>query len=168
MTVSTTVVVIVWTTFHVTKKLVTVTMDVIQDIQTYTVAQVRFKLIHIPFAFCIYFFIFQMYRNLLLRLWRAEYTIHFIECSPGQFGLDCRERCSKHCKNSKLCDHISGACTSGCQNGFVGSHCTIGKIFLIVTSGFNVFLITKTLLFAKLNWLGSKVNMLLHQIWSQR
>lgn len=45
------------------------------------------------------------------------------ECSPDHFGVDCRERCSGHCLNDKPCDHVSGMCTIGCQDGFIGKHC---------------------------------------------
>lgn len=45
------------------------------------------------------------------------------ECSPGTFGVNCRERCSGHCLNDKPCDQVSGMCTFGCQDGFTGKHC---------------------------------------------
>lgn len=45
------------------------------------------------------------------------------ECSLGYFGVNCRERCSGHCLNDKPCDHVSGICTIGCQDGFIGEHC---------------------------------------------
>lgn len=46
-----------------------------------------------------------------------------IECPPEQFGLDCRERCSGQCINNEACDHASGVCSSGCQDGYIGTRC---------------------------------------------
>lgn len=45
------------------------------------------------------------------------------ECSLGHFGVNCRERCSGHCLNDKPCDHVSGICAIGCQDGFIGKYC---------------------------------------------
>lgn len=45
------------------------------------------------------------------------------ECSPGNFGVNCRERCSGHCLNDQPCDQVNGMCTFGCQDGFIGKHC---------------------------------------------
>lgn len=49
------------------------------------------------------------------------------ECPPGRFGLDCRKRCSNNCVNSEPCDHVSGVCFNGCQDGFVGTSCNNSK-----------------------------------------
>lgn len=53
------------------------------------------------------------------------YCIHhfYIECLPGQFGMGCRERCSGYCLNNEPCEHVSGVCSNGCQNGFIGTNC---------------------------------------------
>lgn len=45
------------------------------------------------------------------------------ECPPGHFGVACSERCSDHCINNVPCDHISGACHGGCQDGYLGARC---------------------------------------------
>lgn len=45
------------------------------------------------------------------------------ECKPSHYGMDCKETCSDYCLNSELCDHVSGVCSSGCQDGYLGSHC---------------------------------------------
>lgn len=62
------------------------------------------------------------------------YRVHFfgIECPPGQFGLVCGERCSGHCINNESCNHVSGVCARGCQDGFLGTHCTNGEKFLVI------------------------------------
>lgn len=36
--------------------------------------------------------------------------------------------CSKQCINTESCDHISGACPSGCHDGFVGTNCNKCKM----------------------------------------
>lgn len=45
------------------------------------------------------------------------------ECTPGHFGVACNERCSGHCINNGPCDHVSGVCPGGCQNGYLGAQC---------------------------------------------
>lgn len=37
--------------------------------------------------------------------------------------MTCKERCSEHCINNERCDHVSGLCPSGCQDGYIGKHC---------------------------------------------
>lgn len=37
--------------------------------------------------------------------------------------MACRERCSGHCTNNESCDHVSGQCTRGCQDGYLGIYC---------------------------------------------
>lgn len=56
----------------------------------------------------------------------VTYQMHLFwkGCPPGQFGIGCREGCSGHCINNEPCDHISGVCSTGCRDGFVGSYCT--------------------------------------------
>lgn len=47
----------------------------------------------------------------------------FSECLFGYYGTDCREQCRGHCKNNKTCDHISGKCPDGCEDGYTGKLC---------------------------------------------
>lgn len=49
-------------------------------------------------------------------------------CSPGHYGLDCKDNCSGHCINNEPCDHINGVCPSGCKDGYTGARCTNSKI----------------------------------------
>lgn len=37
--------------------------------------------------------------------------------------MNCTERCIGHCIKSEPCDHVSGVCTSGCQDGYIGLYC---------------------------------------------
>lgn len=53
-----------------------------------------------------------------------------VECPSGHFGLDCKERCSRYCTYNDPCDHVSGICPSGCQDGYMGTYCNNGKIFI--------------------------------------
>lgn len=50
-----------------------------------------------------------------------------IGCPSRYFGLDCRQLCSGNCKSDEPCDHVSGACTNGCKDGYVGARCANGK-----------------------------------------
>lgn len=45
------------------------------------------------------------------------------ECSPGYFGVSCREECKGHCINNEPCNHVTGMCLNGCKDGFIGTLC---------------------------------------------
>lgn len=47
-----------------------------------------------------------------------------VECPLGYFGKGCTEHCSGHCIKGEPCDHISGECTNGCQDGYTGVRCS--------------------------------------------
>ena len=51
------------------------------------------------------------------------------ECSSGTYGKDCTKTCSEFCLHNTLCNHIDGACTDGCQNGYIGNMCNTCKNF---------------------------------------
>lgn len=51
-------------------------------------------------------------------------------CPSGHYGKNCRESCSRHCIDNEQCDHVSGVCMSGCQDGFLGTHCNDCKTSL--------------------------------------
>lgn len=65
---------------------------------------------------------------LLLIIVNDASSFYKSECTPGHFGMACSERCSDHCVNSRPCDHISGACYGGCQDGYLGARCFNSKI----------------------------------------
>ena len=64
--------------------------------------------------------------ELSLTLQSMEY-IWILECNPGSFGAMCKDVCSQHCQDSRSCDHITGTCVGGCQDGWIGSKCTESK-----------------------------------------
>ena len=49
------------------------------------------------------------------------------ECSSDTYGKDCTKKCSEYCLHNKSCNHIDGACTDGCQNGYIGHICNTCK-----------------------------------------
>lgn len=55
----------------------------------------------------------------------------FSECLSGHFGVDCSKSCSGHCMNNEPCDHITGVCPRGCQDGYNGTFCNACKINVI-------------------------------------
>lgn len=67
-----------------------------------------------------------------------------LECSPGYFGMACKEQCSSYCIEKQPCDFINGECTFGCQDGYIGKYCTTRKKFL----SFNVVLYSVLVLFS--------------------
>lgn len=48
-------------------------------------------------------------------------------CESGFYGLNCTDLCSSHCENNDPCDHISGVCPNGCQDGYIGARCNNSK-----------------------------------------
>lgn len=44
------------------------------------------------------------------------------ECISGFLGVDCNLSCPKGCRN-QTCDRISGHCSNGCNDGFLGETC---------------------------------------------
>lgn len=47
----------------------------------------------------------------------------FLECPPGYFGMACSARCFGQCSSNIPCDHVSGMCPGGCQDGYLGRYC---------------------------------------------
>lgn len=67
---------------------------------------------------------------LVFILFRIKYRLYPIfnkGCSPGNFGIDCKRICSGNCMSNEPCDHVSGGCKSGCQDGYFGKLCIDGK-----------------------------------------
>lgn len=47
----------------------------------------------------------------------------FTACNGGKYGKDCLQECSANCLTPP-CDHITGECSNGCNDGWLGSNCT--------------------------------------------
>lgn len=64
------------------------------------------------------------------------YKLCFIHsvCSIGYYGMGCRGKCSAYCVNNEPCDHVSGECSNGCQDGYIGIYCNSCK--KLITSDF--------------------------------
>lgn len=51
-------------------------------------------------------------------------SLHLLsECANGYFGLNCGSLCSGHCESNDPCDHVSGVCPGGCQDGYMEQYC---------------------------------------------
>lgn len=53
--------------------------------------------------------------------------------------MDCRELCTGHCIRDEPCDHVIGICHSGCQDGYIGTHCNNCNIWTYFASDFVSF-----------------------------
>ena len=73
------------------------------------------------------------------------------ECSSSTYGKDCTKKCSEYCLHNKSCNHIDGACTDGCQNGYIGNMCNTCKNFCKCNfyhiSSLTLYLFTATLIY---------------------
>lgn len=86
--------------------------------------------------YCLHSYLYGIFNSFFYRVlvysWPTVY-IHLylqIECRIGHFGLDCIERCSGHCINNEPCEHVSGVCHNGGQDGFVGTYCNKCKPYI--------------------------------------
>lgn len=79
-------------------------------------------------------FFLHMFYHLINHLWITVWIHFLIECPPGYFGMNCMERCSGHCIYNAPCDHVSGVCPSGCQEGYILAFCNNSKTHLVVYS----------------------------------
>lgn len=48
------------------------------------------------------------------------------ECPFGYYGENCSNGCG-NCLNNSTCDHLTGACTKGCEPGYKEPKCTKGN-----------------------------------------
>ena len=68
--------------------------------------------------------------NVWIEKGKLYISVFFIqECDSGRYGKDCTKTCSKYCLHNKPCNHIDGACTDGCQDGYIGHNCITCKNF---------------------------------------
>lgn len=82
------------------------------------------------------------------------------ECEQSNFGLDCKERCSGHCINNVPCDHVSGVCHGGCQDGYHGARCfnckklisVLVKCILNITLYFSKSLFVNSSMHSRIFW----------------
>lgn len=54
------------------------------------------------------------------------WTLYFIACTDGFYGINCHQVCSPLCLNQP-CDRRTGACIGGCVHGLQGFNCTQGQ-----------------------------------------
>ena len=48
------------------------------------------------------------------------------ECVRGWFGQNCKQQCSGYCRDSNVCNHVTGQCDGGCAAGWRGTLCDKG------------------------------------------
>lgn len=52
--------------------------------------------------------------------------LFFLACDVRRYGQGCNNVCGK-CLNQSVCNHIDGNCLYGCDPGFQGVLCKLGK-----------------------------------------
>ena len=62
-----------------------------------------------------------------MKICELSYVFLLQECSSGTYGKDCIKKCSEYCLDKRSCNHIDGACSDGCQNGYIGDICNTCK-----------------------------------------
>lgn len=50
----------------------------------------------------------------------------FTECKEGLYGINCSQQCVGHCRAGATCNHVTGHCDKGCDDGWTGVMCYIG------------------------------------------
>lgn len=61
----------------------------------------------------------------------------YVECPPGSFGTNCSGKCKRFCRDP--CNHISGICDNGCQDGWLGPHCNQCKQIYLYNQNNSIF-----------------------------
>lgn len=51
------------------------------------------------------------------------------DCETYKYGIGCTEDCG-YCINGRRCNHINGFCYAGCETGYYGSQCKMGKVVM--------------------------------------
>lgn len=54
------------------------------------------------------------------------------DCKEGWYGVNCSQRCSGHCRDSTVCNHLTGKCDGGCDAGWTDNLCDKGKVFNLI------------------------------------
>lgn len=75
--------------------------------------------------------LFYFFQLALIKLCFYHTFLSYLECSYGFFGTQCKELCSGHCMQNESCDHVSGTCIRGCQDGYMGEYCKNCKMFIV-------------------------------------
>lgn len=57
-------------------------------------------------------------------------------CPDGWFGLDFKQKCSGHCRDSSTCDYVTGQCNGGCVAGRRNSVCKKSDVFIIYVTNY--------------------------------
>lgn len=42
------------------------------------------------------------------------------------YGVNCSQKCTGHCREGTLCNHVTGQCERGCAAGWTGTLCETG------------------------------------------
>lgn len=64
----------------------------------------------------------------------------FLECREGWYGVNCSHQCSEQCRNSNICNYVTGQCDEGCDAGWTETLCKQGKyVYLFFFLFCNVF-----------------------------
>lgn len=62
-----------------------------------------------------------------IRIFYCQCNFHFNKaCPAGYYGLHCKSKCVGHCKDIVACNHTSGLCDNGCDDGWTGTNCNKG------------------------------------------
>lgn len=54
--------------------------------------------------------------------------------------MRCSANCSGHCIREEPCDHVSGKCSNGCQDGYTGSLCNNCKMLTFYLDDLAIYL----------------------------
>lgn len=46
-----------------------------------------------------------------------------IACMESWYGVNCSQKCTGHCRDGTLCNHVTGQCERGCATGWTGTLC---------------------------------------------
>lgn len=75
------------------------------------------------------------YSLLCYELVSSLFSFINVECSPGNYGINCLQKCGE-CRGKSPCNKINGSCPDGCSAGYIGSLCSEREYFYDIFSDF--------------------------------
>lgn len=60
-------------------------------------------------------------------MWCVLFFIFVIDCKEGFYGANCSKQCYGNCRDNAACDHVTGQCKGGCEEGWTGLLCEKGR-----------------------------------------
>ena len=69
-----------------------------------------------------------MFLSCVMKNYKKLIFLCHTACPYGLFGDDCTDECNENCTG---CNNVNGLCDRGCNPGWMGDYCDIGRLACI-------------------------------------